>query len=197
MEETDGRWRLTPCHTTHLPEHGRRVTTADRIMAESDSRRRHTPYAIPCAPGTSCPSPCMAPHETTRTRRSAGPRPHRRSTTCWLRTRCVPYHLVGQSTASLHLPLDMYRPTPHCRVGLPKRRLSEALSGTELRKPTKTKGYETWRCRNICKAAALRRSYNAASSILSTCPGESGIPFCHGLTKSRPFPAKRSLKFNY
>ena len=97
------------------------------------------------------------------------PAVHRRSTTRWLRTRCVPDHLVGQSTDSLHPPLDMHRPTPHSRVGLPRRRLSEALSGTKLRKPAKPKGHRTWGGRNTCRAAALRQPYNPASFYIMHC----------------------------
>ena len=97
----------------------------------------HTP------PDTRCPTSRTAPRETTRTGRSAGTHPQRRSTVRRHCVRCVPDHIILQSTVYLHPPLDMHLPTPHSRVGLPRRRLSEALSGTGLRKLAKQKGYET------------------------------------------------------
>lgn len=128
MEESDGRRRHASRHLAHST--WRRATSANQIMEESDDCRRRTPYATPCDASTLAAHhhAWQAPRETRRSCRSAGTHPHQRSTTCWLPVRCVPDHLIGLSTVSLHPPLDMHQPTPHCRVGLPRRRLSEAPS---------------------------------------------------------------------
>ena len=135
-------WRRQT-QTPSRPWHGRR---APRCRPNRGGERwpqtAHTIRDTMWNLDTRCPTPRRSPRETARSCRSADTHPHRCSTTYWLRVRCVPDHLVGLSTDSLHPPLDMHRPTPHSRVGLLRHRLSEALRGTELRKPTKPKGHK-------------------------------------------------------